>query len=105
MQMLNIFSQKKGEKKVNTNHIYSLPMSKSACLHQGERFQIDLRRKKGLWLADTVPVQMMVSMKKNLLGDNAYHDLLIPTDKAYLGFVESVRLFPSNTRIAVRCKS
>lgn len=59
----------------------------------------------GLWLARTVPIQMMVSMKKEFLGDNTYHDLLIPTDEAYLGFVDPVRVFPSNTRIAVRCKS
>lgn len=39
--------------------------------------------------------------EEGLLGDNTYHDLLIPTDKAYLGSIEPIRTFPSNTSIAV----
>ena len=59
------------------------------------------REKGPLVRTKRLPIQMMVSMKKRLLGDTTYHDLLIPTDKAYLGSIEPIRTFPSNTSIAV----
>lgn len=48
---------------------------------------------------------MIVLMKEDVLRDYTYHDLLIPTNKAYFGLVEPIETFPSNTRITVRCKS